>query len=105
MVLKTTSWCLYNYLLKPFVNIPDDLKVDWEETQDKMEFDAVEEIVAEEVKTNANTGELLDVSDAEIEAQELETEELHEDSQEQPKQQSLFDSERKTVNKPTSRGF
>jgi hypothetical protein len=99
MVLKTTAWCLYNYLLKPFVNIPDDLKVDWEETQDKMEFDAVEEIVAEEVKTNANTGEVIDIGE-EVEEQEIEVvqEEAH------PEQQNLFEQERNTTT-PNKRGF
>ena len=112
MVLKTTVWCLYNYLLKPFVNIPDDLKVDWEETQDKMEFEEVEEIVAEEIKTNANTGELLDVSDENPEVEEMEAEAFHESPQEPQdqvplQQQSLFESERQATSKPSSkpRGF
>lgn len=64
MVLKTTSWCLYNYVLRPFVNIPVELKSDWEKTQDEMNFDSIAEaeiVAQEEVAINANTGEVLEI--------------------------------------------
>lgn len=38
MVIKTAYWELLNAVLKPFINIPNDLKQDWENTSDKMEF-------------------------------------------------------------------
>jgi hypothetical protein len=69
MVLKTTSWCLYNYVLRPFVNIPVELKSDWAKTQDEMNFDSIAEaevIAQEEVAINANTGEVLDIPQSPI---------------------------------------
>src|SRR5690554_1309892 len=90
MVLKTASWCLYNYVLKPFVNVPVELKKDWERTKDNYNFDDVEDIVTEEVKTNANTGEVIDVPDEEP---ELEPEIMEAEVQEEKaKQQNLFDA-------------
>lgn len=69
MVSKTASWCLYNYVLKPFVNIPIELKEDWAKTQDEMNFDSIAEaevIAQEEVAINANTGEVLDIPQSPI---------------------------------------
>lgn len=79
MVIKTTVWSLYNYILKPYMNIPEELKQDWELTQDEMDLNNVEEIVVEEVNTYANTGEVLDIPD------ELENEE-EDESEHQPEQ-------------------
>ncbi len=91
MVLKTASWCLYNYVLKPFVNVPVELKKDWERTKDNYNFDDVEDIVTEEVKTNANSGEVIDVPEEEP---ELEPEIMEAGVQEKAKQQNLFDAAR-----------
>lgn len=41
MVLKTASWVLYNNVLKPYINIPTELAKDWQETNDKMEFESL----------------------------------------------------------------
>lgn len=38
MVLKTATWELYNTVLKPFMNIPEELKNDWEKTNSEMQF-------------------------------------------------------------------
>ena len=36
MVIKTAVWELYN-MLKPFINLPIELKADWANTNEKME--------------------------------------------------------------------
>jgi hypothetical protein len=64
MVLKTASWCLYQYVLRPFVNVPIELKDDWAKTQDEMNFNTIAEaevVAQEEIAHNANTGEVLDL--------------------------------------------
>lgn len=64
MVLKTASWCLYQYVLRPFVNVPIELKEDWAKTQDEMNFNTIAEaevVAQEEVNENANKGEVIDI--------------------------------------------
>lgn len=73
MVSKTATWCLYNYVLKPFISIPVELKQDWAKTQDEMNFDNVVEaefVAQEEVKQLANTGEIVDIP---LDAEEIDT--------------------------------
>ena len=97
MVLKTASWCLYNYVLKPFVNVPVELKRDWERTKDNYDFDNAEEVAAEEIETYANTGEVLDMP----------TEPVLEEVQEEPKEEQQQNSERVTQSTlfDASKGF
>lgn len=73
MVLKTASWCLYQYVLRPFVNVPIELKDDWVKTQDEMNFNAIAEaevIAQEEVDNNANQGEIIDIPKKEVKSEE-----------------------------------
>lgn len=99
MVLKTAVWCLYSYVLKPFMNIPIELKKDWEETQDQMNFNNVEEAVYEEIQTNANTGEVIDIVEH---TQQFETPQTPVQEQKQPEQQveqqSLFAEQKAAMN-------
>lgn len=76
MVLKTASWCLYQYVLRPFVNVPIELKDDWAKTQDEMNFNAIAEaevIAQEDVNENANKGEVIDIPKEEVKSEEPET--------------------------------
>ena len=38
MVIKTAYWCLYNDIMKPYIEIPSDLQTSFAETDDKMEY-------------------------------------------------------------------
>jgi hypothetical protein len=76
MVLKTASWCLYQYVLRPFVNVPIELKDDWAKTQDEMNFNAITEaevIAQEEVDNNANQGKIIDIPKEEVKSEEPKT--------------------------------
>lgn len=76
MVLKTASWCLYQYVLRPFVNVPIELKDDWAKTQDEMNFNAIAEaevIAQEDVNENANKGEVIDIPKEEVKSEEPKT--------------------------------
>ena len=76
MVLKTASWCLYQYVLRPFVNVPIELKDDWAKTQDEMNFNAIAEaevIAQEEVENNANQGKIIDIPKEEVKSEEPKT--------------------------------
>lgn len=76
MVLKTASWCLYQYVLRPFVNVPIELKDDWVKTQDEMNFNAIAEaevIAQEEVDNNANQGKIIDIPKEEVKSEEPKT--------------------------------
>lgn len=65
MVLKTASWELYNYF-KPFIEIPIELKKDWETTKDEMNWETGEVIDVVETETASN--ELISF-DEEVEAE------------------------------------
>lgn len=76
MVLKTASWCLYQYVLRPFVNVPIELKDDWAKTQDEMNFNTIAEaevVAQEEVNENANKGEVIDIPKEEVKSEEPKT--------------------------------
>ena len=76
MVLKTASWCLYQYVLRPFVNVPIELKDDWAKTQDEMNFNTIAEaevIAQEEVENNANQGKIIDIPKEEVKSEEPKT--------------------------------
>ena len=66
MVLKTASWELYNYF-KPFIEIPIELKKDWETTKDEMNWETGE--VIDVVVTETASDELISF-DEEAEAEE-----------------------------------
>ncbi len=62
MVIKTASWVLYNNVLKPFIEVPIELKKDFEATSndDDLDFDGNIEVEAqEEINANANKGETI----------------------------------------------
>ncbi len=62
MVLKTASWVMYNNVLKPYMVIPEDLKDDWEETNDKeYDFEQEKVVASEETIENTSSGELVDI--------------------------------------------
>lgn len=65
MVLKTASWELYNYF-KPFIEIPIELKKDWETTKDEMNWETGE--VINVVETETASDELISF-DEEVEAE------------------------------------
>ena len=67
MVIKSAIWSLYNYVLKPFVQVPVELKEAWHRTNEKPDFNVYDaEIVAqEEIAISANTGEVIDVEEKE----------------------------------------
>ncbi len=76
MVLKTASWCLYQYVLRPFVNVPVELKEDWAKTHDEMNFNTIAEaevVAQEEVNENANKGEVIDIPKEEVKSEEPKT--------------------------------
>lgn len=73
MVLKTATWSLYNYVMKPFIDVPIELKDDWEKSNDVMNFDSIKEaevVANEEIEKNANTGELIDIPEEDIDFNE-----------------------------------
>lgn len=72
MVLKTATWSLYNYVLKPFMNIPIELKADWDKTQDEMNFGSVE--VVEETITEELDAKAVDTIDYDAETGEVQEE-------------------------------
>lgn len=39
MVTKTAYWCLYNDVMKPFIEVPSDLQESFSQVQDDMEFE------------------------------------------------------------------
>lgn len=90
MVLKTATWSLYNYVMKPFIDVPVELKADWEKTNDVMNFDSIEEVeivVQEEIHANANTGEVIDFEEDtinDIQGGQAVEQEIEETPQEQP---------------------
>ena len=62
MVIKTAVWELYN-LIKPFINLPVELKQDWANTNENMDWvntETVEEEIEKEIRIDANSGEVLD---------------------------------------------
>ncbi len=64
MVLKTVSWCLYKYVLRPFVNVPIELKKDYEAVGEEFNFENIQEAeitVQGEITHKANTGEVVDI--------------------------------------------
>lgn len=69
MVLKTASWELYNYF-KPFIEIPIELKKDWEETKDEMNWETGEVISVVEEETASD--ELITFEEEEEKEQEME---------------------------------
>lgn len=76
MVLKTASWSLYQYVLRPFVNVPIELKDDWTKTHDEMNFDTIAEaevVAQEEVNENANAGKVIDIPKEEVKLEEPKT--------------------------------
>lgn len=72
MVLKTATWSLYNYVLKPFMSIPIELKADWDKTQDEMNFGSVE--VVEETITEELDAKAVDTIDYDAETGEVQEE-------------------------------
>lgn len=98
MVLKTAAWCLYHYVLRPFVNVPIELKKDYEVTKDKLDFDNAEEIVVEEIKNNANTGELVDIPQSDQPKQVVPQQEKEPAEEQKPQQQSLFAEQQAQTN-------
>ncbi len=64
MVLKTVSWCLYKYVLRPFVNVPIELKKDFEAVGEEFNFENIKEaeITAQkEISYEANKGEVVEI--------------------------------------------
>ena len=61
MVIKTAVWELYS-LIKPFINLPVELKQDWANTNENMDWvntETVEEEIEKEIKIDANSGEVF----------------------------------------------
>ena len=85
MVIKTAVWELYN-ILKPFINLPIELKADWANTNEKMEWintEDIQEEVKKELEHDANTGEILDFEEDTIEQDTIEQDTVEQDTIEQ----------------------
>ena len=67
---------MYQYVLRPFVNVPIELKDDWTKTHDEMNFDTIAEaevVAQEEVNENANAGKVIDIPKEEVKLEEPKT--------------------------------
>lgn len=69
MVIKTAYWCLYNDVMKPFVEIPSDLQESFAKTDDDMDFEN------EQAQTDVVSDEVYDIPTNDFEKTETVVEE------------------------------
>lgn len=70
MVIKTAYWCLYNDVMKPFIEVPSDLQDSFAQVQDDMEFDQNQENQVDDAVYDVSTEDVSNTIDVTPEPQE-----------------------------------
>ena len=83
MVIKTAYWCLYNDIIKPFIEVPSDLQESFAQVQDDMDFNQETQVDNQvyDIPTEEQPVEEETVSEEEPEKEE--------EAEEQPQQQEV----------------